>query len=113
VRNITRGTIVASRAVRARSFWARLGGLLLRPPLESGDGLVIEPCASIHTLGMRYPIDVLFVDRNGSVVGLSEQLQPNRLYAGARRATRTIELPAGAIAASGTRLGDSLVFDGR
>lgn len=108
VRNTTRGTIVAASAVLAISFVARLTGLLLRPPLGVGEGLVIEPCSSIHTLAMRYPIDVLFVDSDGRVVGISRGLGPNRLYAGARRARRTIELPSGAIEASGTQHGDLL-----
>lgn len=106
--NITRGTVVASRAILARSFSSRLFGLLLRPQLGPGEGLVIEPCSSVHTIGMRYTIDVLFVDPQGRVVGISEQLPPNRWYAGARRARQSIELPAGAIAASNTAIGDLL-----
>ena len=113
VRNVTRGTTVSSRALLARSFWSRLRGLLFRPPLGPGDGLVIEPCAAIHTLGMRYPLDVLFVDRLGRVIGLTEMLTPNRLFAGVRGARQTIELPAGAIKASGTALGDMLRLEHR
>lgn len=106
--NATRGTTLSSRAQLAHSFWSRLLGLLFRPPLRSGEALVIEPCASIHTLGMRYPIDVVFLDRRGKVLGLCEGLRPNRLYAGARGARQTIELPLGAIGVSGTRRGDML-----
>jgi uncharacterized membrane protein (UPF0127 family) len=57
---------------------------------------------------MRFAIDVVFVDRADRVVGLAPNMPPNRPYAGARGARRTIELPAGTIAASATQLGDQL-----
>ncbi len=109
--NVTRGTIIASRAEQARSFWARLRGLMFRAALPEGGGLVIEPNTSIHTFWMRFPIDVIFVDRANRVVGLVAAMPPNRPYAGARGAHRTVELPAGCIAASATTIGDLLRFD--
>ncbi|WP_026369709.1 DUF192 domain-containing protein [Kallotenue papyrolyticum] len=108
ITNQTRGTLLATRAERARSFWARLRGLMFRADLPPGGGLVIEPNSSVHTFWMRFPIDVVFVDRQDRVVGLAANLPPNRPYAGARRARRTIELPAGTIAATQTQLGDRL-----
>lgn len=71
---------------------------------------MIEPNGSVHTFWMRFPIDVIFVDRQDRVVGLAEAMPPNRPYAGARHARRTIELPAGVIVATGTQIGDLLVF---
>lgn len=108
--NLSRDTVVAQQAERARSFWARLRGLMFRPHLAPGTGLVIEPNNNVHTFWMRFPIDVVFVDRADQVVGLVPSMVPNRPYAGARPARRTIELPAGTIAASGTQLGDQLVL---
>lgn len=106
--NTTRGTVVASRAARASSFLARLRGLMFQADLPPGGGLVIEPNSNIHTFWMRFPIDVIFVDRQDRVVGLVTAMPPNRPFAGARRARRTIELPAGTIATSRTELGDTL-----
>jgi uncharacterized membrane protein (UPF0127 family) len=108
--NLTRSTTIASHAEWARSFWARLRGLMFRKHLPDGNGLVLEPNSSVHTFGMRFAIDVIFVDRHGCVVGLMPAMPPNRPFAGERRARRTIEVPAGVIAATQTHLGDRLQF---
>lgn len=102
--------MVAQRAEQARTFWARLRGLMFRPQLLAGSGLVIEPNNNVHTFWMRFAIDVVFVDHADRVVRLVPAMPPNRPYAGARRARRTIELPAGTIAASATRVGDQFAL---
>ena len=109
--NTTRQTVLASRAERARSYWARLRCLIFRHCFPDDGGLVIEPNNSVHTFWMRFPIDVVFVDRHDRVVGLVEAMPPNRPFAGARRARRTIELPAGTIARTQTEQGDTLVIE--
>lgn len=75
---------------------ARMVGLLGRDELADDDGLLIDPCHSIHTWFMRFPIDVLFMTREGEVVTIFDALPPFRLASGTRRARLTIELPAGA-----------------
>lgn len=111
ITNTTRGTLVADRAERARTFWSRFCGLMFRATLPTNGGMVIEPNGSVHTFWMRFPIDVVFVDRQNRVVGLVNAMPPNRPYAGARKAYRTIELPAGTIGASATQLGDAWQFE--
>lgn len=108
IHNLTRGTTLADQAESARSFWTRFLGLMFRQSLPQGGGLIIEPNSSVHTFWMRFAIDVVFVDRHNRVVGLVHAMPPNRPYAGARRARRTIELPAGMIAATATEIGDTL-----
>ncbi|HLO94144.1 MAG TPA: DUF192 domain-containing protein, partial [Burkholderiaceae bacterium] len=56
--------------IPARSFWQRLGGLLVRPRLGAGEGLLLKPCNSVHTCFMRYAIDVIYLDREGRVLKL-------------------------------------------
>ena len=109
--NSTHNTVLAERAERARSYWARLRGLMFRRSLPADGGMVIEPNGSVHTFWMRFPIDVVFVDRQNRVVGIVHAMPPNRPYAGARKARRTIELPAGAIARTGTQVGDQLQLE--
>jgi hypothetical protein len=111
ITNQTRGSLIADRGELARSFVSRLRGLMGREQLEEGSGLVIYPEWSIHTFFMRFPIDVLFVDRSDRVLALVETLVPNRPYAGAPGARYVIELPAGRIAASGTQKGDLLLLE--
>ncbi|MBX0327608.1 DUF192 domain-containing protein [Oscillochloris sp. ZM17-4] len=106
VTNTTRGTIIAEQCEQARSFIARGRGLMGRPDLAQDTGLLIAPCSSIHTFFMNFPIDVVFINRAGRVVGLYPAMPPGRPYAGAWGARTVIELPAGVIAATSTQMGD-------
>ncbi len=112
VRNVTRDTLLAERARHARTLWQRTRGLLGTGSLSTGSGLVLEPCNSVHMLGMRYALDVVFADREGKVVGLTENLRPWRMTRMFRGARFAVELPVGTVAASGTQPGDALVFEG-
>ncbi len=95
----------------ADSFAARFRGLMGAAQLPRGSGLLLPRTSSVHTHFMRFPIDVVFLDRAGKVVGLREAMPPNRPFAGARRAYRTIELPAGTVKQSGTARDDRLRFE--
>jgi len=79
-----------------------------RSSLEEGEGLLIEPCNWIHTFGMAFSIDVLYLDDEGKVAYASYSLRPNRLGPFVRRAHSVVELPAGTIIHSGTNIGDRL-----
>ena len=81
------------RAYRASSMIARLFGLLGRRALAPGEALWLTPCNSVHTLGMAYPIDVVFLDAQSQVISLRPALAPRRLSL-ARRARSVLELPA-------------------
>ena len=106
--NETRGVVLAEQERWAVTPGARARGLLDTEHLSQGEALVISPCNSVHMFGMRYPIDVLFVDRDGFVVRAIENLQPMRMTRVYFRARRVVELPPGVIAASGTLAGDRL-----
>lgn len=108
--NSTRGTVVADRAEVARSFLARARGLMGRAKLPAGYALIIYPEWSIHMFFMCIPLDVLFVDAGSTVISLRESLPPWTPYAGVspRRGRYVVELPAGAVRASRTEVGDRL-----
>ncbi len=108
ITNLTRQHILAEQCSEARSFLARGKGLIGHPGLAPGEGLLINPCSSVHSFFMRFPIDVVFADRNDRVVGLTAAMPPNRPYAGAWHARYVIELPSGTIKASATQVGDQL-----
>lgn len=80
----------------ARHWLQRARGLLARPALQAGQGLLIEPCSSVHTCFMTYPLDLVFVDRQQRVLGWRAGLKPWRA-AGLRGAHATLELPAGSL----------------
>jgi uncharacterized membrane protein (UPF0127 family) len=108
--NQTRGTELADGARFARSIWSRSVGLLGRASLRTGEGLVLDPCSSVHTAFMRFTIDLVYMDRDHRVVKVVPRLKPFRA-SGARRACRaTIELPAGTIESTGTAPGDQLLL---
>ena len=108
IQNATRSSVVAERCRVATSFWARMVGLLRSPEPEPGQGLLIRRAQSIHTWFMRYPIDVVFIDRSWRVTRTAERLRPWRTVLWARGARDCIELRTGSIAASDTRPGDEL-----
>jgi hypothetical protein len=109
--NATRGAALAEQCGEARSFFARGRGLMGHSGLAPGEGLLIDPCSSVHSFFMRFPIDVVFADKTHRVVGLTATMVPNRPYAGAWRARYVVELPAGTIAATGTQVGDALALE--
>jgi uncharacterized membrane protein (UPF0127 family) len=104
--NVTRGNALSTQARRADSFLARGRGLMMAPPLPEGGGLVIEPCNSIHMFFMRYPLDIIFLDKAGEVVFMYRGIKPWRMGRVVKGARLAIELPEGAIERSGTRVGD-------
>ena len=85
----------------------RMRGLLGRPPLQAGEGFLIAPCPSVHTFGMRYALDLVFLDPAGRVLKLVRDLRPWRMTVCAN-AHATLELPTGSIEQSGIRLDDLL-----
>jgi len=111
VRNLTRQRLLADRAAQANTFWTRFRGLLGRDRLESGEGLVIEPCNSVHMFGMRFALDVLHLDKNGTIVRILPELRPGRVGPLVWRSHTVVELPAGTVEASGTQLGDQIQID--
>ena len=110
VTNLTRGTSVAERCRVARTSGERMVGLLASPGLMAGEGLLIERTQSIHMFFMRFPIDAVFIDRHGDVTRTVSALRPWRVVWWARGARDCLELPVGALEASGTVQGDRLAM---
>jgi uncharacterized membrane protein (UPF0127 family) len=107
LRNMRTGDVLADQVAGAFDSAARKHGLLGRQSWDAGNALVIAPSNAIHTFFMKFPIDVVFVRRDGTVVKAQGPVPPWRL-AGALRAYAVIELPGGALARCETRPGDVL-----
>ncbi len=107
--NRTRGKLLAERAGEACTFAARLRGWLGSAP-AAGDGLYLRPCAWVHTLGLRRPLDAVYLDRDGRVLAV-RTLAPWRIGPWVRGAAGVLELPAGACARLGCAPGDRLEQD--
>ena len=111
--NRDRGTELARRVERADRFWKRLRGLSGRRELPRGEALWIIPCRGVHTRGMSFPIDVLFLDGECRVLAVEENLAPGRIAPVRWRARTVLELPAGTVRGSDTRIGDHIDFETR
>ncbi len=106
--NRDRDTELASRVEKADTFWARLKGLRGRTDLLDGAALWIVPSRGVHTRGLSFPIDVVFLDRAMRVLAVEERLAPGRFARIRWRARTVLELPAGRIRLSRTRVGDRI-----
>lgn len=111
VRNGRSGAEVATWVAVADRWWRRAIGLLGRRVLGTEEGMLLAPCSSVHTIGMRFPIDVAFLDGEGCVLETHPALVPGRLARGGQRARATLELRAGLLADTDTRPGDRLIFE--
>jgi len=109
VANLTRNTVLATRMEVADSSPKRNKGLLGRSRLAPGEGLWIIPCEAIHTFGMKFPIDLIYLDRKNQIRKLCSNVSPWRLSA-CLSAHSVLELPSGAIRETETRPGDKLEF---
>lgn len=105
--NLSTGDVVATDVTVAADRTTRRRGLLGRDYLSANAAFVLVPCFAIHTWGMRFPIDLLFVDATGRVIKACERV-PGRRMAAALGGHAVVELAAGRIAATGTRTGDKL-----
>jgi uncharacterized membrane protein (UPF0127 family) len=109
VYNKTKETFLAYRVKIADSMLSRLIGLLGKRSLTLDSGLWIVPSSGVHTLGMLFTIDVVFLDKNLKVVGLHELLRPFSITGLNLQAESVLELPAHTIFKSRTEIGDELV----
>ncbi len=108
--NRTRQAFLATSLEVAQTHWSRLRGLMLKPEeaFRPGQGLWIKPSRGVHTLAMRFPIDVIYLDKDNRVIYLERQLKPWRVAPVRLGAMSVLELPANTLAPSGTMLGDEL-----
>lgn len=97
LRNSTTGKIVATRIDRLSTFMHRALGLLARTTLRPDEGVWITSCRAIHTIGMRVAIDVIFVDRDGHVIRIVQNVRPNRFAVSCKGAQGVVELGGGAL----------------
>jgi uncharacterized protein len=108
--NQTRNTFLATALAFADTHWTRLRGLLgaSESDFRNGSGLWIIPCRGVHTLAMRFPIDVLYLDRHRTVIHIEKALQPWRFAPVRLEAASVLELPCQTVEGTGTGLGDRI-----
>ena len=109
--NLTRSLPLITQGRVADTFWLRLRGLLGAKSLQAGEGLVLVGEKSIHTLFMGFPIDVIYVDKQGQVIRTEVNMVPYRLGPFVARSAYVLEMPVGVIANTATGIGDQLKLE--
>ena len=110
VRNRTRNTVLGTSVDLADTSATRRTGLLKHTSLAKGEGLLIVPCESVHTFFMKFPIDLVYIDRRHKVRKVRSAVPPWRLSA-CLPAHSVLELPAGTAQETGTQVGDELELE--
>jgi len=108
--NLTTQSFLSLGVKPADTHMARLRGLLGRMRLRSDEGLWLVPCQGIHTIGLLFPIDVIYLDDSLKVIHLIEHLGPFRIAGIRRHASSVLELPTRTIYSSNTQAGDQLLI---
>jgi uncharacterized membrane protein (UPF0127 family) len=99
------GAVVVQDLAIADGFWSRFQGLQFRAGLPPGGGLLLVPCASVHTCWMRFTLDVAMLDARGVVLAIRRAVRPWRVVVAARGTHAVLETPAGGVSlAPGSRL---------
>ena len=91
------GLILAEKCSLAADFVSRLRGLMFRQTFDDGEALLIAPCNSVHTFFMRFPIDLVFINRDGIAVGVKRNMTPGKMISPISDAWATLELKGGFI----------------
>src|SRR3989338_5351382 len=102
--------IVANHVRVAKHLFDRLRGLIGFPPLRPGEALQIPLCQCIHTFGLTYSIDVIFLDRNNTVIRIASGIKPNSISSFSARARSVVELSFGTIEKLRIKHGDQFEF---
>jgi uncharacterized protein len=108
--NHTKKFVLVERCVWADKPWARMQGWLGRTSVKPGDGIVLWHTKGIHTFGMKFPIDVLFLNQMGQVIRLIHGLPPSRISPIVWTSAGVVEMCAGVLRQSGTTAGDLIVL---
>ena len=105
--NATKKTVVSDNCHFANTVLKRMVGLLNRGQLGAGEGLLLDRCYGIHTFGMRFPIDVLFLDKDLCVIRAVKALPPYRTCV-VKKSVYVLEVPVGVLDATHTGEGDQI-----
>lgn len=104
--NSTQNNLISGDVKIAENFFTRSVGLLSRKSLSQDEGLIIRPCCSIHTFFMRFPIDVLFINKKNEIIALYENVKPYRILPIHPTSHYVVELCAGQISNKKIEKGD-------
>jgi uncharacterized protein len=106
--NITVNEEICKNLIMANNFLKRLKGLMFTKDLSSDSSMYICPCSQIHTFFMNYNIDVLYLDRNNTILAIDEDMKPGKIGRKVKGAVAVIELKGGMAKVSNTKVGQAI-----
>ncbi len=110
IRVATTERLLLEHARKTETILERTRGLLGCQELEQGEGLLLTPCNSIHTFFMKFSLDIIFLNRGGTIVKMIESLTPWKV-SGCWASTAVLEVSAGLISNTGLQIGDQLIWE--
>lgn len=108
--NSSKNNLIAGEVKLADSFIKRGLGLLPKSSISEDEGLVIKPCCSVHTIFMRFSIDILFINKKNEVIALYKSVKPYRILPIHLTSSYVVELASGVINAKNIKKGDTLTL---
>lgn len=111
IRNRRTGAILADTVGKADQFWTRLTGLMTKKFLAPGEGLWIVPCRQIHMFGMKIPLSVWFVDKEGVICHIIDEITPGKTSPRVKAAYSVLEFPSGWAQQMGVKVGDTIHWE--
>lgn len=109
-RCVEKNLVLVEQVQVADRFWTRFKGLLGRQHLSESEGLLIRPCHSVHTMGMKFVIGVVFLDAENRVLHLIEEMKPSRFSPLIRGSKQVLELHPARLAQGLIQVGHRVVF---
>ena len=106
--NQNKNVTLAEDVIIAKTLFSRVKGLLGRKVFLPGQAIILDPCNSVHTFLMHFPIDILFIDKDYKVIQALPYLKPNRISPVYWHSSKVIELPAGRLDFTNTQIKDQL-----
>lgn len=103
--------LIISEVIEAGSFFSKLSGLITKKKLKDNQGFLIRDCNSIHTIGMRYGIDAVFLDRSNRVLKIYRDIKPFRVTPFIKGAFSVLETAAGTIKRTSLKESDLINFE--
>lgn len=105
--------VIANNAEMATSFIPRFRGLMFRSSFGEFNAMYLSPCSSIHTYFMKFPIDILCLDKNKTIVDMAASISPGKIYIPSKKTYSVIELPHGSIKHFKISISNGLEFAGQ
>jgi uncharacterized protein len=106
--NLSNGNVLAEDLQEAYRFFKRLKGLMFTAELPIGRAMHLQPCQSVHTFFMKYDIDVIYLNKEMTIVEITHAMKPSKVGKLVKKAHSVIELPAGTVSATDTQVGHVL-----